>query len=62
MGFSPGFFDPGAKAHDQSRTLPGALKRSFPRINAGAPTKNFTYYTALLELCPFKDRPTRKPL
>src|SRR5450759_4740837 len=23
-------------------TFPGALKRSFPRMNAGAPTKNFT--------------------
>ena len=32
---------PGAKAHDQSRTFPGALKRSFPRINAGAPTKKY---------------------
>ena len=32
-------FVPGAKARDQSRPFPGALKRSFPRINAGAPTK-----------------------
>jgi hypothetical protein len=33
-----GCFNASAKAHDQNRTLPGALKRSFPRINAGAPT------------------------
>jgi hypothetical protein len=39
MGFSPGFSIPSAKAHDQSRTLAGALKHSFPRMNAGAPTK-----------------------
>ncbi len=32
---------PGAKARDQSSTSPGALKRSFPRINAGAPTKSY---------------------
>jgi hypothetical protein len=32
---------PGAKARDQNRTSPGALKRSFPRINAGASTKKY---------------------
>jgi hypothetical protein len=25
----------------ESRLFPGALKRSFPRINAGAPTTNY---------------------
>ena len=35
------FSIPSAKARDQSRTFPGALKRSFPRINAGAPTKKY---------------------
>jgi hypothetical protein len=38
MGFSPGYLDPSAKAHDQGRTPLGALKRSYPRMNAGAPT------------------------
>src|ERR1019366_1249727 len=46
MGFSPGFSNPGAKARDQRRTFPGALKRSFPRINAGAPTRNFTHWVS----------------
>ena len=41
MGFSPGFLIPGAKARDQHRALTGALKRSFPRMNAGAPTKKY---------------------
>ncbi|MGB8770730.1 MAG: hypothetical protein WCC92_14015 [Candidatus Korobacteraceae bacterium] len=35
---APAFLDAGAKAHDQIRTFAGALKRSFPRMNAGAPT------------------------
>ena len=39
---APGFLDSGAKARHQSRTFPGALKRSFPRINAGAFTKKYT--------------------
>ena len=39
---APGFLHPGAKAHDRSRAFHGALKRSFPRINAGAPTKKYT--------------------
>ena len=37
-----GFAEASAKAHDQSRNSFGALKRSFPRINAGAPTKKYT--------------------
>src|ERR1017187_6714059 len=41
MGFSPGFLIPGAKARDQHRALTGALKRSVPRMNAGAPTKKY---------------------
>ena len=41
MGFSLGFLIPGAKARDQHRALTGALKRSFPRMNAGAPTKKY---------------------
>ncbi len=40
MGFSPGFPKASAKAQDQSRNFLGALKRSFPRINAGAPTRS----------------------
>jgi len=39
MGFSLGPSMPGAKARDQNLALTGALKRSFPRINAGAPTQ-----------------------
>jgi hypothetical protein len=38
---APDFRIAGAKARDQSPTFPGALKRSFPRINAGAPTKKY---------------------
>jgi hypothetical protein len=34
---APGFLDPGAKARNETRALSAALKRSFSRINAGAP-------------------------
>jgi hypothetical protein len=34
-----GFLQTSAKAHDQVQLFPGALKRSSPRMNAGAPTK-----------------------
>ena len=33
-----GFLQTSAKAHDQVQLFPGALKRSSPRMNAGAPT------------------------
>ena len=36
---APVFLGPSAKAHNLCRTFPGALKRSYPRINAGASTK-----------------------
>jgi hypothetical protein len=53
MGFSPGILD-------ASQTFPGALKRSFPRINAGAFTKKCTprvlhrVVPQPVKLCPFK--------
>ncbi|MFZ0912556.1 MAG: hypothetical protein WBQ76_15210 [Candidatus Korobacteraceae bacterium] len=36
MGSSPGFLEPGAKAHDQKTNFS-------PRINAGAPTNNYAF-------------------
>jgi hypothetical protein len=40
MGFSLGIFSTSAlKRRLEVELFPGALKRSFPRINAGAPTK-----------------------
>jgi hypothetical protein len=40
MGFSLGIFStPALKRMIKVELFPGALKRSFPRINAGAPTK-----------------------
>ena len=38
VGSSEGISQASAKARDQRRALFGALKRSFPRMNAGAPT------------------------
>jgi hypothetical protein len=37
--FALGSLETSAKAHDQVQLFPGALKRSSPRMNAGAPTK-----------------------
>jgi hypothetical protein len=40
MGFSPGVSStPALKRRLEVELFPGALKRSFPRINAGAPTR-----------------------
>ena len=36
--FSPGIRYASAKAHDWNSNFSGALKRSFPRMNAEAPT------------------------
>ena len=37
---SKGLVLPALKRMIKSRLFPGALKRSFPRLNAGAPTTN----------------------
>src|ERR1017187_3526977 len=40
VGVSPGIFStPALKRRLEVELFPGALKRSFPRINAGAPTR-----------------------
>ncbi len=39
VAFGPGILETSAEAHGQVQLLPGALKRSSPRMNAGAPTK-----------------------
>jgi hypothetical protein len=40
LGFSPGISRcPALKRRIRLEAFPGALKRSFPRMNAGAPTK-----------------------
>jgi hypothetical protein len=59
MGFSPGASMPGAKALDlKTCVCPGALKRSFPRMNAGAPPKVPTQLTPLqLSLVQSEARP-----
>jgi hypothetical protein len=45
-----GFLETSAKAHDQVQLSPGALKRSSPRLNAGAPTKESSASPALTDL------------
>jgi hypothetical protein len=42
MGFRPGFRCPALKRVTKVETFSGALKHSFPRIDAGAPTKKYT--------------------
>jgi hypothetical protein len=40
MGFSPGFSEASAKAHDNAKLFLATLKRCFPLPKQGAPTKN----------------------
>jgi hypothetical protein len=42
MALAPGFRCPALKRVIKVETFSGALKHSFPRINAGAPTKKYT--------------------
>jgi hypothetical protein len=55
-----GFCDsgiPSAKARVKAELFAGALKRSFPRINAGAPTKS--RLMARLKPCPSTRSPAQ---
>src|ERR1035437_4121596 len=58
-----GFRCPALKRMIKVETFPGALKRSFPRINAGAPTKKYTPWVSHrvfqqpVKPCPFKSQP-----